>query len=197
MVKPGRWILNKAFFLRGPPPLPPPLRGPTPYPSIYIIFNRKGTPFVYLSLTNSTPFTYLVWNFAVPSLNCGKCTFLINKPQNRKICSTFLQRHKILQQHFLVIVQNEMTKFPVTFHILQVVKFLPFHYAPFGVIQAVKAIIGSTHLPSPLGVIKVWNKQETVQKKQFLCYHKSKTKSYVIKETKKDPNHAFFSHFLF
>ena len=27
------------------------------------IFHRKGNPFVYLLLTNGTPFTYLVYNF--------------------------------------------------------------------------------------------------------------------------------------
>ena len=36
-----------------------PPRGPAPYP-LYIIFDRKGAPFVFRSLTNDTPFTYLV-----------------------------------------------------------------------------------------------------------------------------------------
>ena len=31
---------------------------------LYTIFHKKGTPFVYLLLTNGTPFTYLVYNFA-------------------------------------------------------------------------------------------------------------------------------------
>ena len=35
---------------------------PTPYlyPCRYHFFNEKGTPFVYLLMTNGTPFTYLV-----------------------------------------------------------------------------------------------------------------------------------------
>ena len=28
------------------------------------IFHEKGTPFIYLLLTNGPPFTHLVWNFA-------------------------------------------------------------------------------------------------------------------------------------
>ena len=31
---------------------------------LYTIFHEKGTPFVYLLLTNGTPFTHLVQNFA-------------------------------------------------------------------------------------------------------------------------------------
>ena len=37
-------------------------RVPAPYP-LYTIFDRKGAPFVYRSLTNGTPFTYLVLFF--------------------------------------------------------------------------------------------------------------------------------------
>ena len=35
--------------------------GPTPYPNhvLYTVFDRKGTPFLYLLLAKSTPFTYL------------------------------------------------------------------------------------------------------------------------------------------
>ena len=35
-------------------------RGLTPY-HFYAIFDRKGTPSVYLTLTNKTPLTYLVY----------------------------------------------------------------------------------------------------------------------------------------
>ena len=34
--------------------------GPTLYPYIYTIFDRKGTPFIYLLLENDISFTYLV-----------------------------------------------------------------------------------------------------------------------------------------
>ena len=35
-----------------------------PLTLLYTIFHEKGTPFVYLLLTNGTPFKYLVQNFA-------------------------------------------------------------------------------------------------------------------------------------
>ena len=37
-----------------------------PLTLLYTIYDRKGTPFVYLLsfATNGTPFTYLVWNAA-------------------------------------------------------------------------------------------------------------------------------------
>ena len=35
-----------------------------PLTLLYTIFHEKGTPFVYLLMTNGTPFTYLVQNFA-------------------------------------------------------------------------------------------------------------------------------------
>ena len=44
---------ESVFYGKAPP------RGPAPYP-LYIIFDRKGAPFVFRSLTNDTPFTYLV-----------------------------------------------------------------------------------------------------------------------------------------
>ena len=49
----SRGVLDKCLYREAPP------RGPTPYP-VYTIFHEKGTPFVYLLLTNGTPFTYLV-----------------------------------------------------------------------------------------------------------------------------------------
>ena len=35
-----------------------------PLTLLYTIFHEKGTPFIYLLLTNGTPFTYLVCDFA-------------------------------------------------------------------------------------------------------------------------------------
>ena len=35
-----------------------------PLTLLYTIFHEKGIPFVHLLLTNGTPFTYLVYNFA-------------------------------------------------------------------------------------------------------------------------------------
>ena len=52
-----REVLNKCLYREAPP------RGPTPYPFIYD-FSRTRYPLEYLLLTNGTPFTYLVQNFA-------------------------------------------------------------------------------------------------------------------------------------
>ena len=41
-----------------------PCRRPTPLPFSYTICGRQGTTFVYLPLTNGTPFTYQVNNSA-------------------------------------------------------------------------------------------------------------------------------------
>ena len=53
----GGGALNKVLHGEAPP------RGPTPHP-LCIIFDRKGTPFVYLPLKNGTPYTYLLRNTA-------------------------------------------------------------------------------------------------------------------------------------
>ena len=45
---------GSVFYGEAPP------RGSALYP-LYIIFDRKGAPLVYRSLTNGTPFTYLVF----------------------------------------------------------------------------------------------------------------------------------------
>ena len=52
-------VLNKCLYVEAPS------RGPTPYPYLlrtifYENLSEKGTPFVYLLLTNGTPFPYLV-----------------------------------------------------------------------------------------------------------------------------------------
>ena len=52
-----REVLNKCLYGEAPP------RGPTPDPFIYH-FPRTRYPLEYLLLTNGTPFTYLVQNFA-------------------------------------------------------------------------------------------------------------------------------------
>ena len=50
----GRGLLNKCLYGEAPPRLVQPLT------LSYTIIHKKGTPFVYLLLTNGTPFTYLV-----------------------------------------------------------------------------------------------------------------------------------------
>ena len=54
----GRGVLNKCFLWGGFV-----LRSKL-LTLLYTIFHEKGTPFVYPLLTNGTPFTYLVQNFA-------------------------------------------------------------------------------------------------------------------------------------
>ena len=53
----GGWILSTILkwgdFAQGSNPL-----------TLFDIFHEISAPFVYLLLTNGTPFTYLVWNFA-------------------------------------------------------------------------------------------------------------------------------------
>ena len=49
----GGGVLNKCLHEEAPP------LGPTSYP-LHTIFHDKGTPFVYLLLTNGTPFTYKI-----------------------------------------------------------------------------------------------------------------------------------------
>ena len=46
-------VLNKCLHGEALP------RGQTPY-LLHIIFHDKGTPFVFLLLTNGTPFTYKI-----------------------------------------------------------------------------------------------------------------------------------------
>ena len=50
---------KKFFGDRAPPPLPPLSQGLDPALFLYTILDRKGSPFVYLLLTNGTLFTYL------------------------------------------------------------------------------------------------------------------------------------------
>ena len=75
-------VLNKVLNAKAPP------RGPTLLKKN--IFDWKGSPFVYLLLTNGTPFTYLLWNFTslLTGVKCG-CLLNMNKSQNQKVFSTF------------------------------------------------------------------------------------------------------------
>ena len=53
----------------------------------FFVFAKIGTPFVYLLLTNSNPFTHLVQNFA---------SLLTDQPQIQKDVSTFcIESHEI------------------------------------------------------------------------------------------------------
>ena len=50
-----------------------------PVTLLYTIFDRKGIPFIYLLLTNGTPFTYPAYNYA-----CNAKNPLLNRPSKYK-----------------------------------------------------------------------------------------------------------------
>ena len=53
IVAGGGGVLNQCLYGEAPPRV-------LPLTLLYTIFPEKCTPFVYLLLTNGTPFTYLV-----------------------------------------------------------------------------------------------------------------------------------------
>ena len=72
-----------------------------------VIFRRKGvTPVVYLLLTNGKPFTYLVQTF----------TSLLT------LTADIFHSHKMDRLALLGLFTNRSDRFPVPFHILQLVK---------------------------------------------------------------------------
>ena len=87
-------------------------RVPAPYP-LKTLFDRKGAPFVYRSLTNGTPFTYLVLFFT--SFNCYKCAvFKMWINHKTKKFSRLFYSHKI---HLVILLiwafsQTDLTDFP-------------------------------------------------------------------------------------
>ena len=86
-----------------------PPRGPTPYPFIYHS-SQKGAPFVYrLLLTNGTPFTYLVQNFA--SLLTVVNALLFKQESITKIerFLDFRKSHKIYLLALWALSQTQLT----------------------------------------------------------------------------------------
>ena len=79
-VKIAQWArgaLSKVLYEEGSPTFPPPL-----LILLHTIFDRKGTPFVYLLLTNDIP------------SNCRKCTIslqIMNKSLNQDAFVTLLE----------------------------------------------------------------------------------------------------------
>ena len=61
---------------------------PRSNPFSFAIFDRKGTPFIYLLLKNGTPFTYLVDNFASHSTALNTLSLTAVR-QNQNVSSTF------------------------------------------------------------------------------------------------------------
>ena len=112
-------VLNNVLNGKVPP------RGPTLLKKPFM--TEKGSPFVYLLLTNGTPFTYLLWNFTslLPGVKCGCLTFKyekITKPQRFLDFFTAIKRVSLLG-----LFTNRNDRFPYPFHILQLVKWSPFH----------------------------------------------------------------------
>ena len=56
----GGVVLKTSLYGEAPP------RGPTPYPFTYHFWQKRYTPFIYLPLESSNPFTNLLKNTASP-----------------------------------------------------------------------------------------------------------------------------------
>ena len=76
------------------------------------IFNRKDTPWVYLLLTNGTPFTYLVYNLAslLTAVNVRSFKYE-KKSQTRTVSRLFFYSHTML----LFLFTNRNDRFPNPF----------------------------------------------------------------------------------
>ena len=94
----------------------------------HIPFARKGAPFVYLLLTNGTPFPYPVYNF--PSLlNCSKGTvFKIWINHKNRTFSRLFHSHEM---HLLALLGLYRPKWQISspFYILQQVKSLSYTWS--------------------------------------------------------------------
>ena len=135
--------------------------------TFHIPFGRKGTPFVYLLLTNGTLFTYPVYDF--PSLlNCSKGTvFKIWINHKNRTFSRLFHSHEM---HLLALLGLYRPKWQISspFYILQQVKSLPFHIPeawkryPF---RAEPPVISPWHLQGDYRIYS--NKRPTIQVQKF------------------------------
>ena len=94
--------------------------GTSPFSIIYQ-FWQKGTPFIFLLLTNSTPFTHPVLTAA------NALSLSMNKSQYQNIFSTFIQPKNASVSHFGPFYYRPKWRISLTFHIPQLVKSQPFH----------------------------------------------------------------------
>ena len=90
------------------------LRPEPPLPFLHTIFYRKGIPFVYLLLTNCTPFTQLVQNFAslltaVNALSLKQES--ITKPER----FLYFYSHKMHRLALLGLFTDRNDRFPLAF----------------------------------------------------------------------------------
>jgi len=95
------WVLKKINKGRFCPEV-------RPLSFLYTIFGRKGTPFVYLPLTNGTPFLYLPNKESSCHFHAGFNK--LKKCSHRYVCSKYFK-----------------WQISLPFHVLRLVKFLPFH----------------------------------------------------------------------
>ena len=138
-MHPKDTVFTQQSFIRG---LALPW-GPTPYTFVHH-FWQKGTPFMYLLLTNGTLFIPSLEN-CIP-LNCCKCAFLkiwilpvITKPER---FLDFFTAIKFICYPFWAFLPTEMTNFPTLSYL---------SWYPFGAESPRQAIRGSTP-PSGLKV---------------------------------------------
>ena len=119
-----------------------PPRSPNPY-LLYTIFHEKGTPFVYLLLTNGSPFTFRTLHpFASFPFKCSVSSYNGNQSQKRNVFSP-LESHKIhllaLLGPFVDPIENDRfpnpfiyfnEKNPFPFIYLSLMKVPPFRVEP-------------------------------------------------------------------
>ena len=83
----GGWgfgVLNKVFYQEVP------FQGPTLFPFLYHLTQKRYPFFTYFLLRNDTSFTYLVYNFT-STLTAVKELVHVNKSENENVFATFSQ----------------------------------------------------------------------------------------------------------
>ena len=83
-----------------------------PLTLLYTIFDRKGITFVYLLLTNDTPFTYKVQNFAslLTAVNAPSLKRKLINHKTRTFCQLF-HSHKMHVSPFRPFYRQKKTYF--------------------------------------------------------------------------------------
>ena len=108
------------------------------------IFDRKGTPFVYLPLTNGTPLTDLAQNVSSPLTAVNSLSLKyqkITKPRN------FLDFSRKSSISLCRVFYQRKNRFPYPFIYLRLEKGTPFEM--YGRSLPFQAIIGSIPFPGP------------------------------------------------
>ena len=116
---------QQSFIRRGSPPP----RKFNPFTLLCTIFDREGSPFVCLRLTNDTPFLPLASLYRWIPFNCCKCTvFKIWIDHNtRKFSRPFHSHKKISSISPFRFFYSGKGRFPYPFNKIKQVKSLPFN----------------------------------------------------------------------